>query len=180
MIVALWMVPVLGQYASRFSVRALDLTVDASLLWVGVGLAVSAAVLLAFVPRLPSADAASGLGLSSGSVRITSGTNRRLRLFAVTQIAASFVLLAGAGMLLTTLIALQRTPTGFETRQVLAVHVPVMSDGRTPDQTVAFYQDHAAGRATARRRSRRLDRRCPGGMERSTGNSRSKGTPGGR
>jgi predicted permease len=140
-IVALWMVPVLGQYASRFSVRALDLTVDASLLWVGVGLAVSAAVLLAFVPRLPSADAASGLGLSNGSVRITSGTNRRLRLFAITQIAASFVLLAGAGMLLTTLVALQRTPTGFETRQVLAVHVPVMSDGRTPDQTVAFYQE---------------------------------------
>jgi predicted permease len=154
-IVAMWMVPVLGQYASRYSVRALDLTVDASLLWIGVGLAVSAAVLLAFVPRLPphhaksawwgprlpSADAAGGLGLSTGGVRITSGTNRRLRLFAVTQIAASFVLLAGAGMLLTTLIALQRAPTSFEPRQVLAVNVPVMSFGRTPDQTVAFYQD---------------------------------------
>jgi putative ABC transport system permease protein len=140
-IVALWTMPVLTQYASRFSVRALDLTVDATLLWVGVGLAVTAAVLLAFVPRLPSADAAGGLGLSNGSVRITSGTNRRLRLFAVTQIAASFVLLAGAGMLLTTLVALQRAPTGFETRQVLAVDVPVMSYGRTPDQRVAFYQD---------------------------------------
>ena len=32
------------------------------------------------------------------------GTNRRLRVFAVTQIAASFVLLAGAGMLITTLL----------------------------------------------------------------------------
>jgi putative ABC transport system permease protein len=140
-IVALWMMPILGQYASRFSVRALDLPVDATLLWVGVGLALTAAVLLAFVPRLPSAGAAGGLGLSNGSVRITSGTNRRLRLFAVTQIAASFVLLAGAGMLLTTLIALQRVPTGFETRQVLVVNVPVMSYGRTPEQTVAFYQD---------------------------------------
>ncbi len=138
-IVALWMVPVLSQYASRFSVRALDLTVDASLLWIGVGLAVSAAVLLAFVPRLP--DAAGGLGLSTGSVRLTSGTNRRLRLFAVTQIAASFVLLAGAGMLLTTLIALQRAPTGFKIRQVLAVSVPVMSYGRTEAQILAFYQD---------------------------------------
>jgi len=123
-IVALWMVPILSRYASRFSVRALDLTVDANVLWVGVGLAVAAAVLLAFVPRLPtldyrsgrpeqrrraSAEAVGGFGLSSGSVRITSGTNRRLRLFAVMQIAASFVLLAGAGMLLTTLIALQRT-----------------------------------------------------------------------
>ena len=55
---------VLARYAARFSVRALDLTVDASLLWVGVGLALVAAVLLAFVPRLPSADASGGLGLA--------------------------------------------------------------------------------------------------------------------
>src|SRR5204863_501838 len=81
----------LARYASRFSVRALDLTVDASLLWVGTGLAVIAAVLLAFVPRLPSADAANGLGVSAGGTRVTSGANRRLRAFAVTQIAASFV-----------------------------------------------------------------------------------------
>src|SRR5204862_2975647 len=81
------MVAVLARYAARFSVRALDVTVDASLLWVGFGLALAAAVLLAFVPRLPSLDDRSGrgLGLSSGSVRMTSGTNRRLRLFAVTQ-----------------------------------------------------------------------------------------------
>ena len=66
---------------------------------------------------LPSAEASTGFGLSSGSVRITSGTNRRLRLFAVIQIAASFVLLAGAGMLLTTLLALQSAATGFKTQQ---------------------------------------------------------------
>jgi hypothetical protein len=46
-------------------------------------------------------------------------------------------------MLVTTLVSLQRTRTGFETRQVIAVHVPVMSNGRTPDQTRAFYQDMA-------------------------------------
>src|SRR3954453_22394198 len=106
------MVAVLARYAARFSVRALDLSVDASLLWVGVSLALVSAVLLAFVPRLPSSDAANGFGLSNGSVRITSGPTRRLRLFAVTQIAASFVLLAGAGTLLTTLYALQRARTG--------------------------------------------------------------------
>jgi predicted permease len=140
-ILALWIMPVLSRYAARFSVRALDLTVDSSLLWVGVGLALAAAVLLAFVPRLPSADAAGGLGLTNGSVRLTSGTNRRLRLFAVTQIAASFVLLAGAGVLLTSLIARQRAAIGFETRQVLALRVPVMSNGRKPEQSLEFYQD---------------------------------------
>src|SRR5262249_19692941 len=59
-LLGLWMAPILGRYASRFSVRALDMTVDPSLLWVGVGLALAAAVLLAFVPRLPSAEAVGG------------------------------------------------------------------------------------------------------------------------
>jgi len=135
------MVAILARYAARFSVRALDLTVDASLLWVGAGLAVAAAVLLAFVPRLPSAEASHGLGLSSGSVRITSGANRRLRAFAVTQIAASFVLLAGAGMLLTTLIALQSARTGFDTRNVLALNVPVVSYTRPPEQLAVLYKE---------------------------------------
>jgi putative ABC transport system permease protein len=135
------MVAVLARYASRFSVRALDLTVDNSLLWVGAALAIVAAVILAFVPRLPSSDASSGLSLSSGSVRITGSTSRRQRIFAVTQIAASFVLLAGASMLITTLIALQRTQTGLDTQHVLAIDVPAMSHGKTPQQVVEFYKE---------------------------------------
>ena len=135
------MVAILAQYAARFSVRALDLTVDSTLLWVGVTLALAAAVLLAYVPRLPSVDGAKGLGLSNGSVRITSGTNKRLRAFAMTQIAASFVLLAGAGMLLTTLLALQSAPTGFQTRNVLALNVPLLSYERPPEQVAPFYKE---------------------------------------
>ena len=135
------MVAVLARYASRFSVRALDLTVDASVLWVGVSLAMISSVLLALVPRLPSADASNGTSLASGGVRITAGTNRRLRLFAVTQIAASFVLLAGAGMLLMTLIALQRAPTGFNMRNVLALNVPVISYQRSPADLARMYKE---------------------------------------
>jgi predicted permease len=135
------MVAILARYASRFSVRALDLTVDSSLLWVGAALTVVAAVILAFAPRLPSADAAGGLILSSGSVRMTGSTSRRQRIFAVTQVAASFVLLAGASMLITTLIALQRAKTGVDTRHVLAINVPVMSYGKTPRQVLEFYKE---------------------------------------
>ena len=134
------MVSVLASYAARYSVRANDVTVDATLLWVGVALAVAAAVLLAFVPRLPSADSAKGLGLSNGSVRIATGTNRRLQVFAVTQIAASFLLLAGAGMLVTTLFALQRQQSGFR-GNVLAVNVPVVSYTRKPEVVTAFYRE---------------------------------------
>ncbi len=140
------MVGILARYASRFSVRALDLTVDSSMLWIGALLAVAAAVLLAFVPRLPSSGASHGLGLAGSSFRMTSSrmtssTSRRQRVFAVTQIAASFMLLAGASMLLKTLLALQAAQTPFDMRHVLALNVPVMSYGRTPEQVVNFYKE---------------------------------------
>jgi putative ABC transport system permease protein len=132
---------VLARYASRFSVRALDLTVDSSMLWVGAGLAVISAILLAFVPRLPSANASQGSNLASGSVRITGGTSRRLRSFAVIQVAASFMLLAGASMLLKTLLSIQAAQTGLDTRHVLAINVPAVSYGKTPEQVVDFYKE---------------------------------------
>ena len=133
------MVEVLARYASRFSVRALDLTVDSSLLWVGVALATVAAVIFAFVPRLP-ADTSGALHLSSGSVRIT-GSKSRQRIFVVTQIGASFVLMAGASVLVTTLLALQRTQTGMDSRHVLAINVPAVFYGKTRQQVVDFYKE---------------------------------------
>jgi putative ABC transport system permease protein len=135
------MVAILARYAARFSVRALDLTIDSSVLWVGAALAILAAVLLAFVPRLPSTSTSQGFGLASGGLRITGSTNRRLRIFAVTQIAASFMLLAGASMLIKTLLTLQATQTGFDMSRVLAMNVPVMSYGKTPDQIINFYRE---------------------------------------
>src|ERR1700691_1935196 len=135
------MAAILARYASRFSVRALDLTVDSGMLWVCAGLAIVAAVLLAFVPRLPSASASHGLSLASGSVRVTSSTSRRQRVFVVTQIAACFVLLAGASMLLKTLLTLQAAQTSFDMRHVLAINVPEMPYGKTPEQITAFYQE---------------------------------------
>jgi predicted permease len=140
-IVAQPLVAILARYASRFSVRALDFHLDSSFLWVGVALALVAAVILAFVPRLPSADRSNGMNLASGSVRITGSTSRRQRIFAITQIAASFMLLAGASMLITTLIELQNTQTGLDMRHVLAINVPAMSYGKTPQQVVDFYKE---------------------------------------
>ena len=133
---------ILSRYASKFSVRALNLSVDSSVLWVGAGLAIIAAILLVYVPRLPSANVSQSPGLAtSGGLRITGSTNRRLRAFAVVQIAASFMLLAGASMLLKTLIAMQTAQTGMDTRHVLAINVPVINYQKTPQQVVDFYKE---------------------------------------
>ena len=135
------LVTMVSRYAARFSVRALEVTVDPGMLWIAAGLAMAAAVLLAYVPRLPSSHAAAGLGLTSGSVRITPGTNRRLRIFATTQIAFSFVLLAGAGMLLAALVSLQTAQTGYDMRQVLAFNMPTSVTGLHDVTSIAFYQE---------------------------------------
>src|ERR1700722_6453388 len=75
---AIPMVAVLGRYASRFSVRDEELTLDFSLVGFGIGLALIAAVFLAFIPRLPSADSPQG-GLTGRGARVAGGSSRRLR-----------------------------------------------------------------------------------------------------
>jgi predicted permease len=141
------LVTLMAQYAARFSVRALDVTVDASVVWVGAALAMAAAVLLAFVPRLPTSHASRGLGLGSGTVRITPATNRRLRIFATTQIAFSFVLLAGAAMLLSALVALQSDRTGYDVQHVLALDIPNAAPGvARADAKLFDFNDEAVRR----------------------------------
>ncbi len=139
-LLAVPMVEVLGRYAARFSVRANDLKLDFSVVWFGIGLALVAAVFLAYIPRLPSANAPQG-GLAGRGVRVAGGSRRRLRVFAVTQIAASFLLLAGACVLMKTLFVLEQTRPQFDSANVLAVNLPLMSYGKTPQQVQDFYRD---------------------------------------
>ncbi len=140
-LIAIPMVTVLAHYALRFSVRAADLTVDFGLLWMGLALALAAAVFLAFAPRLPSEDSSRGPALTSGASRVTGSSRRRIRVFTVVQIAASFLLLASVGVLLTALRSMQKAQPGFETGHVLIANLPLISDGRTPQQVAQFYQE---------------------------------------
>ena len=138
-VLAIPMVSVLGHYASRFSVRANDLTLDFSLIWFGIALALVAAVFLAFIPRLPSPTAPQG-SLTGRLSRTASGSSGRLRVFAITQIAASFLLLAGACVLMKTLFELEQVRPPYSSSKVLAVNLPVMSYGKSPEQVGEFYR----------------------------------------
>lgn len=131
---------ILSRYAARFSVRALEVNIDPAMLALGVVLALLAAVLLAFVPSLPSDTRAGGLKLASGSVRVAGGAGK-LKVFAVVQIGAAFVLLAGAVLLLRTFLALEASSPGFDTTRTLAINVPVTTYGRKPEDIVNFYRN---------------------------------------
>jgi len=57
------------------------------------------------------------------------------------QIAACFLLLAGASMLLKTLLDMQGAHTVLDTQRVLAINVPVDSYGKTPEKVNEFYRE---------------------------------------
>ena len=139
-LLAIPMVNVLGRYAARFSVRANDMTLDFSLVWFGIALALVAALFLAYVPRLPSPNGAQG-SLAARGARVAGGSSRRLRIFTVTQITASFLLLAGACVLMKTLFVLEQTRPPFDAANVMAINLPVLSYGKTPEQVSEFYRD---------------------------------------
>jgi predicted permease len=131
-------VSVLARYAGRFSVRAQEVSLDERMLLAAMGLSILAAVAFAFIPRLPgSTTSAAALASARTTGRVRGGQ----RVFAVAQIAASFVLLVGAGLLLKALLTMQATVPGFEMTQVHAVNVPSTPLGRTPDQLRNFYTE---------------------------------------
>ncbi len=95
--------------------------------------------------RVRAAPAIGRVGERSGPVERQACGSRRARIAACAcsrsrRSRASFVLLAGAGMLITTLFALQRQQTGFR-GNVLAVNVPVVSYTRKPEEIAAFYRE---------------------------------------
>ncbi len=142
LILAWPMVAVLGRYAARFSVRAAGLALDFNMVWFGIALALTAAVFLAFIPRMPSGSAQLSANLTSAGTRSSTGSSsRRLRMFAIMQITASFLLLTGAAVLMRTLYTLEETRPPFDTTRVLAVNLPVMTYGRTPAQVQDFYHE---------------------------------------
>ena len=85
------------------------------------------------------------LGLTGRGARVT-GSSRRLRIFAVTQIAASFLLLAGAGVLMKTLYVLEQTRPPFDSSQ---------RSGHQSART-ELRQDAAAGAACSSRNMGRV------------------------
>jgi len=139
-------VSLVARFAARFSVRALDVRLDPSVLWVGAGLAIMAAILLAFVPRLPSTERGSALGLTTSSVRLTPSTSRRLRAFATIQIAFSFVLLAAAGTLMKTLVGLEAARTGVDLSRVLVFDIPPGASVVSRDPGVMSFYDETTRR----------------------------------
>jgi len=112
-------------YTSRFTTRVGEIGLDGRVLAFTVAVSIAMALLFAWAPRLTFMDDPVR-AMSAGGGRSTSGRGRRRaqRALVVSQLAASFMLLIGAGLLTRSLMRLYAVDPGFELAQVLSLQAP--------------------------------------------------------
>jgi predicted permease len=126
-------VRMLVSLAERYSPRANEIRLDATVLGFTLALSVALALLLSFLAALPK-EGSYAATIGAG-VRRISASMRKLRLqrgLVVAQVAVSVVLLAGAGLLTRTMIRLSQVNTGLRTEEVLTIQVPLLQIGGGP------------------------------------------------
>lgn len=139
--IALAGVDLLSDFAARFTPRAREVGVDLPVLVFAAGSAVLTGLLFGALPALQVRDASAGtlragVGLSPGARkgRIQSG-------LVVTQLAATFVLLVGVGLLLRSFVNVQQVDAGYDPTNVLAMQVTVnaRNSEMTDEERKRFY-----------------------------------------
>ena len=111
-------------FAARFTPRAREIALDESVLLFALVVSVATGLVFGLIPVIFSRDDV-GLALQEGGDRATGGVSRhRLRsLLIVLQVAVSFMLLIGAGLMIRSLWKLQNVDPGFRMTRVLTARL---------------------------------------------------------
>jgi putative ABC transport system permease protein len=114
----------LVNFAARFTTRANEVRIDGAVLAFTLGISVLSGLLFGFMPALCSGEGVSD-ALKHGSGQATSGPGRqRLRAgLVVVQIAVSFMLLIGAGLMIRSFEKLLSVDPGFSSERVLTLNL---------------------------------------------------------
>jgi predicted permease len=127
-------------YTSRFTTRVGEIGLDATVLAVTVVMSIAAALLFAWAPRLPFAtDPARSIGAGSRTT-LSPRRRRAQRALVVGQLAISFMLVIGAGLLIRSLMLLYAVDPGFSLASVLSLQAPDFTR-QTPDRALQFTRD---------------------------------------
>lgn len=114
----------LVDYTARMTLRSAEVDINLVVLAFSLVIAVSAAMLFAWMPRLPGAGGALSSGSSGGRTTAGRGQRRAQRLLVVGQVALSFVVVVGAGLLVRSLVNLHRIDLGLDVSQVASLKAP--------------------------------------------------------
>jgi predicted permease len=129
-------------FAARFTTRSEEICIDGLVLLFTVLVSVVTGLVFGLVPVF-SSDRNLNNSLKEGGGRTSASASRQRtrNLLTVAQVAVSFMLLIGAGLMIRSLIKLQSVSPGFDPEQVLAMRVsPNWSKYNNTDQTRLMLQ----------------------------------------
>ena len=144
LLLAVWGVDALVGLAPNVP-RLAEIGIDRAVLGFTFALAILTSVIFGLVPALQSSKADLNETLKESGRSATGGVRRR-RLgsaLVVAEVALSFVLLVGAGLMINSLVRLQRVNPGFRTDRILSMQIALPSTKYTqerPELTAAFFQ----------------------------------------
>ncbi len=114
----------LVHFAKRFTPRANEVAVDVPVLLFSLGVALVVGVVLGLIPALsPRRSLSASLHEGRDTSAATPARLRLRNLLIAAQVAISFVLLVGAGLMLRTLWKLSHVDTGFSAERVLTARI---------------------------------------------------------
>jgi predicted permease len=128
-------------FAARFTTRAGEISIDASVLLFTLAISVATGLAFGLMPAFTSEKNFTA-ALKEGGGRTTAGAGKqRVRnLLIVAQVAVSFMLLIGAGLMMRSLLKLQQVNPGYNSENVLAMRLsPNWSKYNTPQQYLDFF-----------------------------------------
>jgi putative ABC transport system permease protein len=138
--IARWGLGILTVLAPQNLLPLADIGIDRSMLFYTMALSLITGILVGLVPAIPSLRLDIADYLRSGGRSVTGSTRLRHTLI-VFQVALTVVLLCGAGLLVRTLLALTRDPTGVRPKSVLSMRVELPESRYNSAQQVAFFRD---------------------------------------
>jgi predicted permease len=115
---------------------------DWRVLALSVAVCIGSTMLFALIPAIQAShvDLSGALKSEGGSVVGGSGRSRLRSVLVFVQVALSFVLIAGTGLLLRSLVQMQNSDPGFSTRNVVVSAADLFSAGYKPDRAKIFYE----------------------------------------
>ena len=115
---------------------------DWRVLALSVAVCIGSTMLFALIPAIQAShvDLSGALKSEGGGVLGGSSRSRLRSALVFVQVALSFVLIAGTGLLLRSLVQMQNSDPGFSTRNVVVSAADLLSAGYKPDRAKIFYE----------------------------------------
>ena len=133
----------LVKFAGRFTTRAAEVRMDSTVLLATLFISVACGLIFGVVPALASGKNVSGaLKEGSGQSTTSQGRQRVRSSLVLAQVAISFMLLIGAGLMIRSFERLIHVDPGFSTDRLLTIHTaPNFSHYTKRPQLVALNQE---------------------------------------